>query len=870
MSAARNLVLPGLAMAGLLAASAVWAQQARIVEWVENAPASDMSKIALGYPVPTPVDTPLPFDGFRSYAGLHMRHMDLAETTPWVHPSEIGISRGGRTIWLYRLGDEDRLTFDGLPEHAMLANGGIHAREWQTPEVATGIIELIATAPTDHHLVDYLRDNANVMVIPVMNVDGFLQTQRYPDTNWLGTDPDDPDGSPRDGRMRRKNMLGADENLQTMGDHLQGVDLNRNNSPYWSTNLQRSSSNSQSLVYHGTGPQSEPETRILDVAAGLGPAGRLSMYTDIHSFSQVSLWVRTGNIRQSRLTEKLLRTFGDFHREFPAGRFYDHPSLYSAPLNSGIGTTDEYFTHVYKVPSWTLETEPGNNAGAEYGGLGRNGHDGFILPESEIQRVRTQLAETFAVAYYQQSGPPAVRRVQVLDQATGAVVFQADWDTDTDISRLQHYFQAQPLQLDRPYRARVEWDKPMRWRHNGAVAALPGKSASTLDTVRTFDANGEPLDAELGELLWLDAPGGSPGGFRHYRDDTFEFDLRFPASETNLALVQGSADVRLGTAAYDMTGNRSDANPATVARWQNGSWAGYEDSNGLDQNDTGGTDSTVRFALTSQAQGEPFVVQPGTSSAWYDTNRNGEGFLVEVLDDKRAVMYWFTYDTDGAQDWYVAVGDVRGNRMVFPELIRVSGGVFGPDFDLDTVKRTTVGSAEFIWSSCDSGEMDWVLDRDGTGWRTGRMQLSRLTRVAGIECSDEPPPPGPVPQRRLSGSWYDPSHSGEGYVLETLSNGDSLVYWFTFDTAGNRRWFFGMGHDDGGTLVFDELFGTAGGVFGPGFDPEAVELSDWGSLELELDCDGGVARFEPLDEAFPAGMLQLARLTTLAGPECEN
>ena len=37
-----------------------------LTEWVENNPANARNKIALGYPVPIPVDTPLPFDGFRS------------------------------------------------------------------------------------------------------------------------------------------------------------------------------------------------------------------------------------------------------------------------------------------------------------------------------------------------------------------------------------------------------------------------------------------------------------------------------------------------------------------------------------------------------------------------------------------------------------------------------------------------------------------------------------------------------------------------------------------------------------------------------------------------------------------------------------
>ncbi len=127
----------------MIAASSQLSAQV-LTEWVENRSSAGADEIALGYPVPIPVDTALPFDGFRSYAGLHMRHQDLAATTSWVHPEEIGITRAGRTIWAYRLGDSDLLTIDGLPEPATLTNGGIHAREWQTPEVVTGILELLA------------------------------------------------------------------------------------------------------------------------------------------------------------------------------------------------------------------------------------------------------------------------------------------------------------------------------------------------------------------------------------------------------------------------------------------------------------------------------------------------------------------------------------------------------------------------------------------------------------------------------------------------------------------------------------------------------------------------------------------------------
>jgi len=465
------------------------AQNPRISEWVENAPASDNSKIALGYPVPIPVDTPLPFAGFRSYSGLHARHQDLANTSPWSHAIELGQTRAGRTIWIYQLGDADRLTAYGAPEQAMLTNGGIHAREWQSPEVATGIIELLVLAEEDHHLISYLRDNANVMVIPVLNVDGFLQTQRTPGKNWMGTDPDNPEYSPRDGRMRRKNMLGPDEDLLTQGDHLLGVDLNRNNPPYWATNPNRSSGQPNSIVHHGASAQSEPETQALEAAAYLAPVNRLSMYTDLHSFSQVHAWVRNDNNRLASLTERLLGTFSDHHVAFDAGKYYWFADRNNVPRNQGIGLTEEFFTHTYQVPSWTLEIEPSQGHpdrpgnGADYGGLSRNGHDGFILPDSEVERVRTELAQSFTVAYYQQSGPPSIVAARFIDKQTGAVVFEGEWDVSSETTRELHSWQAQPLQLDRDYTFWLAYDKPMRWRNNGEVTALPGQPISSIQNL---------------------------------------------------------------------------------------------------------------------------------------------------------------------------------------------------------------------------------------------------------------------------------------------------------------------------------------------------------------------------------------------------
>ncbi|MBT8059919.1 MAG: hypothetical protein KJO33_10000 [Gammaproteobacteria bacterium] len=862
----------------LLALSpALMAQPARISEWVENAPASDNTKIALGYPVPIPVDTPLPFAGFRTYAGLHARHQDLAATTDRVHAMEIGRTRNDRPIWLYQLGDANRETVRGLPEQAMLTNGGIHAREWQSPEVATGIIELLALGPDDDYLLDYLRDNANILVLPVLNVDGFLQTQRFPSRNWMGTDPQDPEGSPRDGRMRRKNMLGPDEDLLTQGDHLLGVDLNRNNPPYWAANPSRSSPDSQSIVHHGASAHSEPETQALDAAAQMGPADQLSMYTDMHSFSQVHFWSRNHQERLARLTEDLLRTFSGHHRAFEAGKNYAYSNWQSVPPNQGIGLTDEYFTHVYRVPSWTLEIEPSNGAayhaplpgqGADYGGLGRNGHDGFILPDSEVERVRTELAQTFAIAYYQQSGPPSITTLRIFDEVTEAMVFEAEWDTVDTQTRELHRFQAQPLQLGRSYRAWVAWNKPMRWRTGGAVSTLPGQEFFTLTFNRSVMIGDRILNAVLGDPDWLEQPGGAPEGFQRYRDDAASFELVPLDNETNVELLQGTAEATIELDTYDMTGLRGDADPSTAAHWDNGAWASYENSNGFEGNDTGGVDATIAFEVTSESLDEPFVIIPDMSAMFYDTSRNGEGFMLEVISDTRAIMYWFTYDTEGNQDWYFGDGEIRGNRILFPEVLRVSGGIFGPGFDPDQVERTPVGSADFAFADCDSGVMSWVIDRDGGPLRTGRMELSRLTRVMGIPCAAIGAPV--FETARESGSWYDPQRSGEGFTIEVMFNNEVLAFWFSYDTEGNRRWFFGTGIFEGDRIVFPEMYTTLGGIFGDGFNMDDVEVNSWGSMEMELNCTTGSVSFEPTEEGFPSGSYELARLTILQGFSCPD
>ncbi|MDH3946356.1 MAG: M14 family zinc carboxypeptidase, partial [Chromatiales bacterium] len=157
--------------------------------YVESATTSN-DEVTLGYPVPLPLDSLTPVDGFRTYESLKARHQELAVMLDTVEAVPVGQSGMGETIVAYRMGDSDRTTPLGDPEPAVLVNGTIHAREWQSPEVVTGLMEMLALRSADGGIGQYLSDNLNVVILPILNIDGFRQTQRYPER--FSADPDQP------------------------------------------------------------------------------------------------------------------------------------------------------------------------------------------------------------------------------------------------------------------------------------------------------------------------------------------------------------------------------------------------------------------------------------------------------------------------------------------------------------------------------------------------------------------------------------------------------------------------------------------------------------------------------------------------------
>ena len=279
----------------------------------------------------------------------------------------------------------------------------------------------------------------------------------------------------------------------------------------------------------------------------------------------------------------------------------------------------------------------------------------------------------------------------------------------------------------------------------------------------------------------------------------------------------------------------------------------------------------VLIVLCSMAQAA-MPIRSGHAGHWYATDRSGEGWVLELRASGDAWLYWFTYDNQGRQRRLTATGQIvpdgpdGGQRIHFAQLVVTRGARFGAAFDPNDVIHEAVGSASLSFDSCDSGHFSYnAFNQSQT------FTVQRLARVMGTRCET----PHGVTGREVadhagqSGSWYDPTHNGEGYALHWSTPNQAIVTWYSYDTQGNQYWMLGTGQLDAeGRIHFPDVHATRGARFGTAFDPDDVERFAWGTLTFDLACQGGSARYESVLPAFGNGGFDLTRLTSLHEVAC--
>ena len=277
-----------------------------------------------------------------------------------------------------------------------------------------------------------------------------------------------------------------------------------------------------------------------------------------------------------------------------------------------------------------------------------------------------------------------------------------------------------------------------------------------------------------------------------------------------------------------------------------------------------------------------FVIEKGISGSWYDPAHDGEGWFVELLDENKALVYWFTYTPPAvggsqAQAWIGGLGEINGSSIVVSAASSwiSTGPPFDPNFDPGKVDLRPWGKFTLSFSGCNGGVMYYQSDDPDYGH--GSLDLARLTTIETLECGhpaqavSQPEAEGEFAVTpAISGAWHDPSHDGEGWLLEILADGKALVAWFGYDLEGKQAWFYNTGTIQGNTIAFSLLM-PSGTDFGPTFDPLDLSFPGWGTATFTFDdCNSGSMTYDSSLEGYGSGGFQLTRITNLLGLECQE
>jgi hypothetical protein len=210
--------------------------------------------------------------------------------------------------------------------------------------------------------------------------------------------------------------------------------------------------------------------------------------------------------------------------------------------------------------------------------------------------------------------------------------------------------------------------------------------------------------------------------------------------------------------------------------------------------------STTTLADLVLADGKP-------TGQWYDPNRNGEGFYVEIIhtgtSNNQIGVAMYSFDADGNQLWVVGnIGIAPAAESARIPVFQFNGPVWGPGFDPGDLNTIEFGYITVRFPTCDSALFQ-VETNEGVGLESDSYSLVRLTEVVGVECTDPPPE-----QSFPAGKW-----DGDGVCFNVAQDGRSITDVGSSCANGAAAWtnLNGVAEDTGDCNVEISCPGIAGG-----------------------------------------------------------
>lgn len=312
---------------------------------------------------------------YRFLADFQDEMRQLAEANPnLIKPITIGETVQGRPIQGLEISSDVNATDDGKPTYFLM--GLHHAREWPSAEIAMEYMHLLASkygqSDTEGARITRILDNVRVIVVPVLNQDGFYASRGENPTGSPVPDAEDEIGT--NGTVegltgtfayRRKNCntltpnpVSSAPQQQSLPCYYQlGVDNNRNYGFAWGGRGAGSSPTDQ--TYRGSGPWSEPENQAVWRTSQSRP---VTVLITMHTIA--ALVLRSPGLSTNGLApdESLLKELGN-----RIGYRTGYTSQFGYQLYDTTGTTEDWNYGAAGTLGYTIEIGPkGGDFHADY------------------------------------------------------------------------------------------------------------------------------------------------------------------------------------------------------------------------------------------------------------------------------------------------------------------------------------------------------------------------------------------------------------------------------------------------------------------------------------------------------------------------
>jgi hypothetical protein len=244
------------------------------------------------------------------------------------------------------------------------------------------------------------------------------------------------------------------------------------------------------------------------------------------------------------------------------------------------------------------------------------------------------------------------------------------------------------------------------------------------------------------------------------------------------------------------------------------------------------------------------------TGSWYDPATSGQGLVLHPVNDELTVFSFYGFENSGKPLWLTAVSHTpleTGHSTRFKMYIS-SGGDFG-SFNPDQITEEEWGTMTITFNTCSkaTAELDGI-----SGQQT--MNLVRLAGLEGMECDKVIPPKPEIAS--ITGSWFDPATSGQGFVLHPINDEQMVVSFYGYKDGSERLWLIGLYNGPvamGESMLLDMTF-ASGGDFGA-FDAKDITESTWGTLTIKFDdCNTATATLDGVDGVQTLNMVKLAGL----------